>query len=91
MQLTDIDADMFTDIISLDKTRKKIMIHLFDSANSNYYQKIEFKPNECETITNVAVGRSAKTLRLFVTCYDAAHKTIMRMYDRNLNEELPAE
>ena len=39
----------------------------------------------------MAVGRSAKTLRLFVTCYDAQHKTIMRMYDRNLNEELPAE
>jgi hypothetical protein len=36
MQLTDIDADMFTDIISLDKTRKKIIVHLFDSANSNY-------------------------------------------------------
>lgn len=36
MQLTDIDADMFTDIIALDKTRKKIIIHLFDSANSNY-------------------------------------------------------
>lgn len=36
MLLTDIDSDMFTDIISLDKTRKKVIVHLFDSATSNY-------------------------------------------------------
>ena len=82
---------MFTDIIATDKSRKKIIIHIFDSTSSNYTQKVQFKPNECETITAVAVGRSAKTLRLFVTCYDGTHKTIMRMYDRNMNDELTAE
>lgn len=39
-------------------------------------------------ITNVAVGRSDKTVRLFVTCKDAAGKTILKMFDRNLNGEL---
>ena len=34
--ITDIDADMFTDIISIDKTRKMVIIHLFDSTNNNY-------------------------------------------------------
>lgn len=36
----------------------------------------------------MAVGRSDKTLRLFVTCQDANKKTLLKMYDRNMNGEL---
>lgn len=39
----------------------------------------------------MAVGRTAKTLRLFVTCEDAVtKKTVVRMYDRDMNNELDA-
>ena len=37
---------------------------------------------------NVAVGRSDKTLRLFVTCTTTSGKTILKMFDRNMNNEL---
>jgi hypothetical protein len=43
---------------------------------------------DCRTIQNVAVGRSDRTLRLFITCEDLARKTIVKMYDRNMNGEL---
>jgi hypothetical protein len=39
-------------------------------------------------ITNVAVGRGPQTLRLFVTCESIARKTIVKIYDRNMNDEL---
>lgn len=49
---------------------------------------MSIKPNNCNIITNVAVGRSSKALRLFVTCQDVSSKTILRFYDRNMNGEL---
>jgi len=36
----------------------------------------------------VAVGRSISTLRLFVTCVDSNKKTILKLYDRNMNDEI---
>ena len=88
MQFADVNADMFTDIISVDKSRKYVIIHFFDPITSNYTQKVFFKPTDCNVITNVADGRSAQTYRLFITCQDMAKKTILRMYDRNMNGEL---
>lgn len=79
---------MFTDIIALNKARNKIIFHLFDPIMSNYSQTTTLRPAECEKITNVAVGRSADTMRLFITCLDGGQKTIIKMYDRNLNGEL---
>ena len=79
---------MFTDIIALNKARNKIIFHLFDPVLSNYSQKTTLKPADCEKITNVAVGRSSETMRLFITCLDASSKTLIKMYDRNLNGEL---
>lgn len=39
----------------------------------------------------MAVGRTAKTLRLFITCEDSvSKKTVVRMYDRDMNNELEA-
>ena len=63
-------------------------MHIFDSLTNNYTQKISFKPDECIAIVNVAVGRSDKSIRLFVTCQDIAKKTILKMFDRNMNGEL---
>ena len=68
MLFADINADMFTDIITVDDRRKNVIIHIFDPIASNYTQKVSFKPNDCNIITNVAIGRSIDTLRLFVTC-----------------------
>lgn len=36
----------------------------------------------------MAVGRGANTLRLFVTCVTSSNKNIIKLYDRNLNDEL---
>jgi hypothetical protein len=88
MQFADINADMFTDIITVDKSRQRLIIHIFDATASNYTQKVSFVVHDCRTIQNVAVGRSDKTLRLFITCEDLARKTIVKMYDRNMNDEL---
>lgn len=88
MQFADVNADMFTDIIAVDKSRKYVIIHFFDPITSNYTQKVFFKPTDCNVITNIADGRSAQTYRLFITCQDIAKKTILRMYDRNMNGEL---
>jgi len=90
MQFADINSDMFTDIITVDKSRQNVVIHIFDAVSSNYSQKVSFQPTDCYVVTNVAVGRSANTLRLFVTCQDVARKTILRMYDRNMDDELTA-
>jgi len=69
-----------------------VIIHVFDPSSSNFTQKVAFQPIEdCTKITNIAVGRSAQTFRLFVTCKDKINKTILRMFDRNLNGELPEE
>lgn len=59
---------MFADLITLDKTMKTVIIHIFDNQANNYAQKISFQPTGCTKINNVQVGRSDKTLRLFVTC-----------------------
>lgn len=88
MQFADINADMFTDIITVDKSRQRLIIHIFDATTSNYTQKTIFPVHDCRTIQNVAVGRSDRTLRLFITCEDLAKKTIVKMYDRNMNGEL---
>ena len=36
MQFADINSDMFTDIITVDKNFKTIIIHIFDSATNNF-------------------------------------------------------
>ena len=79
---------MFTDIITVDKSGKHIVIHIFDSMSSNYSQKVSFQPSDCNAITNVVVGRSANTLRLFVMCFTTSNKNVIKMYDRNMNDEL---
>lgn len=73
VQFSDITSDMFTDIITVDKTGKNVIIHIFDSMSSNYSQKASFQPDGCATISNVAVGRGQNTLRLFVTCVNTQH------------------
>lgn len=88
MQFADVNADMFTDIITVDKARTSVIIHIFDTTSSKYLPRTSFKVRDCALIQNVAVGRSDRTLRLFITCEDLAKKTILRMYDRNMNGEL---
>jgi hypothetical protein len=88
MLFADINADMFSDIITVDETRKSLYVHIFDPLTSNYTQKVKFTPTNCQTITNVAVGRSVSTLRLFVTCVDLSKKTVLKLYDRNMNDEI---
>ena len=36
MLFADINADMFSDVITVDETRKKLIIHIFDPLTSNY-------------------------------------------------------
>lgn len=81
-------ADMFTDIITIDKTGRNIIIHIFDSMTSSYSEKISFQPKDCAIVSNVAVGRGPNTLRLFVTCQSFDKTTILKLYDRNMNDEL---
>jgi hypothetical protein len=59
---------MFTDILTVDRARTSIIIHIFDPMLNNYAQKISFKVDGCSMITNAAIGRGEETLRLFVTC-----------------------
>ena len=79
---------MFTDIITLGKDKQTIYIHFFDASSSNYTQKVSFKPDGCKQVINIQIGRSDKTIRFFVTCLDVAGRTLLKMYDRNMNNEL---
>ena len=36
----------------------------------------------------MAVGRGSNTLRLFVTCATTDNKNVIKIYDRNMNDEL---
>lgn len=36
MQFADINSDMFTDILTVDKDFKTIIIHIFDSVTNNF-------------------------------------------------------
>ena len=36
IQFADINADMFTDIITVDAERKIIIIHIFDASSGNF-------------------------------------------------------
>jgi len=42
MLFADINADMFSDIITVDSSRKIIIVHIFDPITSNYTQKVSF-------------------------------------------------
>ena len=88
MQFADMNGDLHTDILAVDRARKNVIIHIYDPEFKNYTQKFFFKPSEgCEKITNLAVGSAMQSLRLFVTCIDQGKRTILTMYDRNLNNE----
>jgi hypothetical protein len=87
--MADINADSHTDILAIDKEKKIVIIHIFDPTSNNFTKKVYFKPEEeCNQINDITVGRSNDTLRLFITCTDSAGKSILVMYDRNLNNEL---
>jgi len=88
VQFADVTSDMFTDIITVDKSGRNIIMHIFDALSSNYSQKVSFQPEGCDKITSVAVGRGANTLRLFVTCITASNKNVIKLFDRNMNDEL---
>jgi hypothetical protein len=58
MGVADINSDMYGDIITLDKSRKNILFHIFDPVSSNFTQKFTLTPEDCINVKNVAIGRS---------------------------------
>ena len=79
---------MFTDIVTVSKDKSTIVFHIFDTMSGKYSIKYSLQPDGCKEISNVAIGKGEKSLRILVTCYTASRKAILRMYDRNMNGEL---
>ena len=68
MAFADINNDKFTDIITTDLDKTHFTVHLFDKLLNMFAHFKTFRPENCNKITNIAVGRSIDRIRLFVTC-----------------------
>lgn len=68
MTFADVNSDKYTDVITLSNDAKSFSIHLFNQRKSRFELSRTVTPSECQKITNIFVGRSSVTMRLFVTC-----------------------
>ena len=64
----DINNDKYTDVITLSADSKSFSVYLFNQRRSRFEFSRVVSPSDCDEITNIAVGRSSTSLRLFVTC-----------------------
>lgn len=68
MTFADINNDKYTDIITVNVDRSAFTVHIFDTVKNMFMYTKTFRPTDCGTINNIAVGRSQERLRLFITC-----------------------
>lgn len=69
MVFADMNADKYTDLLMVDaQSQKDISIYTFNPRLSLFEFYQSFTPQDCRSISNIAVGRSFKHLRLFITC-----------------------
>ena len=81
MAFADINADKYTDILTVLDEGNQIQIHLFDPFYKKFVHSGNIDVVGCSEIHNIVVGRSLKHLRLFVTC-SGGSGTIVRFIDR---------
>lgn len=71
LAFADVNSDKYTDVLTLSEDGKSFSIHLFNQRKSKFELSRTVQPSDCQQITNVFVGRSSTTMRLFVTCKQA--------------------
>ena len=76
MAFADINNDKYTDIITINEAKSTYTIHIFDTTRNMFIYQKTFRPENCEKITNIAVGRSIDRLRLFMTCQNGYNTTV---------------
>ena len=84
MAFADLNGDKYTDIITVDEQGSSMTLHMFDMKKSAFDLKRTITPTDCGKISNVAVGRSARHLRLFITC-NRDGTTFMRLFDNTFD------
>lgn len=69
MVFADLNADKYTDVITIDaESQRAFSIFLFNKQNLTFDFWRQIQPSSCSKVTNIVVGRSFTSLRLFVTC-----------------------
>ena len=81
MAFADVNADKYTDMLTVRDQGSEIQLHLFDPFYKKFVHSGNIEVSGCSSIYNIVVGRSVKHLRLFVTC-SGGSGTIVRFVDR---------
>lgn len=83
MAFADLNSDKYTDVITLSQDASSFSIFLFNQRKSRFELSRTIQPTDCQQITNIVVGRSIATMRLFVTCKQSGTGyTGVRLFDR---------
>jgi hypothetical protein len=88
----DINNDRYTDIITINEAKTTFTVHIFEPPKKMFVFQKTYKPSDCTEITNIAVGRSADKLRVYVTCQTlntgaqttttALGSTVIKIFDK---------
>ncbi len=85
MVFADLNSDRYTDIVTLE-AEQTLSFYLFNTKSFTFDLWTTLTPSNCLKITNVVVGRSRTSQRLFITCSEqASQHTILQCYDLAAN------
>jgi hypothetical protein len=76
-----MNGDKYTDIITINDAKTEFTVHLFEPTKKMFMFQKTVKPTGCLKIVNVAVGRSADRVRIFVTCAGPLN-TNVKIFDK---------
>ena len=86
MAFADLNADKYTDVVTVGSTGKTFEVYMFDTKTSKFMHTKTVTPSDCQKIENIAVGRTQDLLRIFVTCkQEKTGNTIIRFFDRTFD------
>lgn len=86
MVFADLNADKYTDVITVGSSGKSFEIYIFDTKTVRFHHATSITPSDCAQIQNLATGRNQDHLRIFVTCkQEKTGFTIIRFFDRTFD------
>ncbi len=88
MAFADLNNDKYTDIVTVNDQKTSYTIHLFDPIKKMFLYQKTFKPNGCDKILNIVVGRSVDKVRLFLTCSQSNGQSVIKIIDKIKNIDI---
>jgi len=87
MAFADLNADKYTDIITVNEQGTAFMLHIFNQRKARFdIESAPITPTNCDQITNIVVGRTQELLRLFITC-EFKDTTVIKFFDKTYDLE----